>query len=386
VEVPVGDFFGASFGQPAARGLLVGTEDDRNYLRFPLPFDRSARVELVSESQAGIPITIAYEVYASNHPREADEGYFHAIWRRENPTTVGRPFTFLDVAGRGHLVGATVQAQGAEPGQTLFFEGDDQATIDGELVAHGTGSEDFFNGGWYDLPGRWYGRVSFPFSGCLEYTKPLARTGAYRLFLGDAYAFRRSLRLTIEHGGEGNKVEADYTGVSYFYLDRPDGPGPRLPVLAARRVHDPETFVIVPGWQCPIHSFSFDHATLSKGDVKVGRQSVRCLSLRQTGRPIMQGHYVALVADAPVAGRYALSVEGISGPEAGQVQVLVNDQPVGAVVDFYATEPVMSGLRPLAELDLARGPNPIFLAMVGHNPKSTGLGFDLVRIVCKRLP
>src|SRR6185295_9772899 len=105
-------------------------------------------------------------------------------------TTEGKPFTFLETAGRGHVVGVTLQAQGMVSGTTPFFEGDDQATIDGELAAHGTGSEDFFNGGWYDLPGRWYQRLSFPLSGCLEYRKALARSGAYRFFLGDAYAYQ----------------------------------------------------------------------------------------------------------------------------------------------------------------------------------------------------
>jgi len=77
-------------------------------------------------------------------------------------------------------VGSILQAQGIEPGNTFFFEGDEQVTIDGELSIHGTGSEDSFNGGWYDVPGRWDGRFSLPLSGCLDYKKPLGRTGGYR--------------------------------------------------------------------------------------------------------------------------------------------------------------------------------------------------------------
>lgn len=380
VEVPAGDFFGASFGRPSARSILAGTEKGRSYAFFPMPFDRAARVELVNQATSGSPVAVRGQVVTQDRPRAADEGYFHAIWRRENPTKNGLPFTFVDVEGRGHLVGVTVQAQGAEAGQTLFFEGDDQATIDGELTVHGTGSEDFFNGGWYDLPGRWYGQVSLPLSGCLEYTKPQGRTGAYRFLLADAYAFRRSLKLTIEHGPEGNAIPADYTGVSYFYLDRAEGVGPPLAPLAARRVSDPATFVIVPGWQCPIDSFSFDRATITKAEVKAGRDTVRVLSLRQTGRPVMLGHYVALTAEAPAEGRYEVAVEGVCGPDAGKVQILVNDQPTGGAVDFYAPERNLSGFRPLAEIELRKGPNPVFFALAGHDPKSTGAGFDLVRI------
>ena len=206
ILAPVGDFFGFSFGTPSAQSLLAGTHGETCYAYFPMPFDKSARIEIVSERESGPPVRFDSEVLFTSEARRADEGRFYALWRRENPTTTGQPFTFLRTNGRGHLVGVMLQAQGVEPGQTTFFEGDDQATLDGELTIHGTGSEDFFNGGWYDVPGRWYGRFSFPLSGALDYDKPMGRTGAYRLMLSDAFAFRKSLLLTIEHGPEGNRI------------------------------------------------------------------------------------------------------------------------------------------------------------------------------------
>ena len=380
VEVPAADFFGYSFGAPAARSLLVGAEEDWTYVRFPMPFNRSARIELVLERTAGPPLTVQSEVVFLDRPKEPGEGLFHAAWRRENPTTEGRPFTFLDVQGRGQVVGAILQAQGAETGQTLFFEGDDETTIDGETTVHGTGSEDFFNGGWYDLPGRWYDRLSLPFSGCLEYRKHLARTGGYRLLLADAYSFRRSLLLTIEHGGQGNRVLADYTGVTYYYLDRPEGAGPPLPKLAARAVHQPDTFTIIPGWQEPIYAFSLDHATITKATVRLNRREVRFLSLRQTGRPAIGGHFVAITVDVPVAGDYSIAAEFLAGPEAGIVQMLSQDQPLGEKIDSYAPERGLTGLQKLTDLHLAQGLNHLYFSLAGQNPKSSGLGFDLVRV------
>jgi hypothetical protein len=242
VQVPLGDFFGYSFGRPAMRSLLLGTEDNWNYSHFPMPYARSARIEIVSEATDGKPLRLTSELTVSDRGKTAEEGTFHAEWRRENPTVEGKPFTYLDVAGRGHLVGAILQVQGREPGQTLYFEGDDAAIIDGAPVIHGTGSEDGFNGGWYDVPGSWYERTSLPFSGCLEYHKHLARTGGYRLFLTDAYIFHRSLRHTIEHGGEGNKVATEHTATSFYYLDRPEGKPEPLSAAAERAVWDPETF------------------------------------------------------------------------------------------------------------------------------------------------
>ena len=66
------------------------------------------------------------------------------------------------------------------------------------------------------MPGRWDARACYPLSGCLDYSRPQGRTGGYRLFLSDAYAFRRSLKLTIEHAPTGNDLPTDYVGVSYL--------------------------------------------------------------------------------------------------------------------------------------------------------------------------
>ncbi len=383
VETPVGDFFGYSFGTPATRSLLIGTDEQWNYFYFPMPFSRSARIELVSERPDAV--TVRSEIVVSEEPRAPHEGWFHTAWHRENPTTPGQPFTFLAVQGIGKVVGATLQAQGRQPGRTDFFEGDDQATIDGDLTIHGTGSEDFFNGGWYDVPGRWFGRLSLPFSGCLEYKKSIARTSGYRLMLADAYFFQKSILLTIEHGPQGNNVSADYTGVTYFYLDQASGADQAGSPGVSRAVTEPTEFVLVPGWQDPVYAFSFEHATLTKVRAKIGNDTVRYLSFRQTGKADMLEHFVALTADAPQEGQYAVSIEGITGPEKGQVQLLVNDQPVGNRVDFYAPQRKLSGARKLADLPLSQGANQLFFALVGHNAQSRGEGFDIVRVRCKRL-
>jgi hypothetical protein len=117
-------------------------------------------IELVSSRAT--PVDIRAEIVHCSQPRQNTEGKFYGYWRRENPTKTGEPYTLLETSGRGHLVAVALQSQGFESGKTLFFEGDDQTIIDGKLVIHGTGSEDFFNGGWYDVPDRWEKRISFP--------------------------------------------------------------------------------------------------------------------------------------------------------------------------------------------------------------------------------
>ena len=84
------------------------------------------------------------------------------------------------MTGQGKVIGVILQIRGPAPGQTPLFEGHGRAVIDGIPAVPGTGSEDSFNGGWYDIPGRWYSRASFPLSGCLDFLKPQARTARTR--------------------------------------------------------------------------------------------------------------------------------------------------------------------------------------------------------------
>ncbi len=386
VAAPVSDFFGYSWGEPASRGLILGTNDDVNYLYFPMPFDRSARIELVNEAPDAAPIDFEAEIVTADVPRTSDEGRFYAAWHRENPTTPGVPFTFVDIKGRGHIVAALLQAQGFDPGNTEFFEGDDQATLDGQLTVHGTGSEDAFNGGWYDVPGRWDARVSFPFSGSLDYKKHLGRTGAYRFFLGDAYAFRQSARFTIEHGPEENRIPTDYVGVTFLYADRRPEGLPDLPALTARRVIDPARVVFAAGWSTPIQAFSFQSATLTRKEEKLGEKNIRYLSMRATGEDIFGPHFLSLGCELPQAGRYKVSIEVLKGPEQAVVQLVRNERPVGDRADLYAVEPSVSTLIPMGSLDMREGLNTVLFKLVDKNAQATALGFDLMRIVLEREP
>lgn len=384
VAVPLGDFFGYSFGEPATRSLLLGTSGETNYVYFPMPFDERARVELASETSSGSAIEVEAELLVTRIPRGRDEGKFYALWRRENPTTKGKPFTFVSTSGRGHVVGVILQAQGPEPGHTSFFEGDDVAILDGNLAIHGTGSEDFFNGGWYDVPGRWERRQSLPVSGCLDYKKHLGRTGAYRLFLTDALAYRESIDLSIEHAPTGNDLLTDYTSVTFLYsAERPDALAP-LPPIEARRVVDFERVVFSPGWSVPIRAFSLSSATLAKTVEEIGGERVRMLSLKATGDDIFGPHYVAFELEAPEAGRYRVLVEAMTGPSQGKVRLFRNEEPLGEPVDLYAAERAKSAPLLLGTVELEAGGNILFFRSAGRNPASRGIDIDFVGITLER--
>lgn len=222
VLAPANDFFGWAFGRPAAQSVLLGSDGGRDYAWLPMPVDRSATLSLrVLPSEDG-PARGTVRVFTTDAARDpATEGRLYATWRRERDPAEGEPYLLLEARGRGHQVGTLLQAQGLQPGMTAFFEGDDVTTVDGEMRLHGTGSEDYFNGGWYALLDRWDRGMSLPLHGALDYSLPLSRTGGYRFYMADKVSFAEGIRQTIEHGPEGNRVPVDYTSVAFYYGDTP---------------------------------------------------------------------------------------------------------------------------------------------------------------------
>lgn len=385
VASPVGDLFGYSFGEPAVRSLLAGTSGETNYIYFPMPFERSARIDLISERTSGPAVDVWAEVTVAPLGKAEDEGRFYARWRRENPTREGTPYTFLRTTGRGHVVGMILQAQGLEIGHTGFFEGDERVVIDGQLAIPGTGSEETFNGGWYDVPGRWESRISFPLSGCLDYKKHLSRTGGYRWLITDAWAFDQSIDFTIEHGPEGNKMPTDYTSVTFFYSSDPPPDSPALPPAVERKVANPPRIVFVPGWNVPIHTTSLQNATWSKQTATIGESRVRYLAMKTTGEDIFDPHHISFICDMPAAGSYNVGIKAVRGPDQGIVRMFQRDRPVGEAVNLYAADRNLSPVLPLGTQEMSYGNNLFFLHLVGKDTRSAGMGFDLVEIVFERI-
>src|SRR5439155_21222450 len=108
---------------------------------------------------------------------------------------------------------------------------DEMIYVDGEKSPSiiGTGTEDYFSSGWYFDRGLY----SAPFHGVTIKDTKLGRVAAYRWHIEDAMPFRKSIRVTIEHGTE-NEVEADYSSVAYWYQTEPHAPFPPLPSDPAR--------------------------------------------------------------------------------------------------------------------------------------------------------
>ncbi len=247
IHVPVADFFGYAFGKHSMQGVVAGTRDNVNYCYLPMPYDQQAKIELIyRDDGSATELRFNTRVWYSNRKRDKKkEGKLYVAWNRVPESEEGIPLTMARVKGKGHYVGTVMQTQNLDPGMTLFFEGDDMAIVDGKNTIHGTGSEDYFNGGWYAFLDTWDRAMSLPLHGSLAYSLAYGRTGAYRWHLTDKINFRESLDYTMEHGPNGNKEAVTNTTLGFYYCDTPKLEMTE-PTNELSRVYIPETYMLYP--------------------------------------------------------------------------------------------------------------------------------------------
>lgn len=283
IEAPLGDFFGIGHGitvDYASMPLQMSPADGKSFnCFFPMPFSEAA--EFTLENQADHDLTFYYYIdYELHDTIPEDMGRFHAQWRRENPCqgieesepdnsemsnvkfqfggknlTGEGNYTILEATGAGHYVGCNLNIHNLRTKEELdwpedktwppdnkesaadpeafmkrfnwYGEGDDMIFIDGEEwppSLHGTGTEDYFNTAYcpavkYDslfhgltLPGgpNWSGKIS-----------------CYRFHIEDPICFRKSIRVTIEHG-HANRRSDDLSSTAYWYQLEPHAPFPEM--------------------------------------------------------------------------------------------------------------------------------------------------------------
>ena len=256
VEVPFGDFFGVPWGNYThyTAEPLSCTSGGYN-CSFPMPFAAGCRIEVVNQSPIVWP-GLFFQIQYVELPKQTSPLRFHAQWRRENPTTHRQPYTLLEAEGAGHFAGMHLFMQNAqwwldiqrmrrrvsETGSPLaavfpealgmgILEGWERIFVDGEAEpsVSGTGTEDYFNSGFYFSTGAY----SAPHWGCTVRDYLKSRCAAYRFHVNDPIPFTKSLKVQMDHG-YNNLVAGDYTSVAYWYQNEPHAPFPELPPVAAR--------------------------------------------------------------------------------------------------------------------------------------------------------
>ncbi len=356
IDSPLSDFFGYAFGKPSAKSLLLGVNNGTHYCYIPMPFNKKAHIELEFlknplNNTTAIPVNV--KVYYSDEKRNKNEGKLYTDWNREINPEMGKPFQILKKTGRGHHVGTILQSQGLNPGLTSFFEGDDKCYIDGELRLHGTGSEDYFNGGWYAVPDRWDQGFSLPLHGCLTYSVPLSRTGGYRFLIADKISFEQNISLSIEHGPTNNNTPVDYTSVAFYYCDTPPVSNKLLSVDLLKKVETPETHEYLIEL-IPIRALS-QESILENTSLKDEKSGKIYRGLKYTNKK----GYIKFELEVPSDGEYKLYMSYFKGPDCGLFDINQRQIPIKNNMDGFAIENIFIEKEFVGTINIKEGTNTI---------------------------
>jgi hypothetical protein len=237
IDAPVALFFAAGTlynrdnREYLVKGFPIHIRDDGKRVHlacfFPMPFFRSARIELIGPESIAIP-DVHWTVRTAPYRDPANHvAYFHATYADHPKPELGKDLMLLDtrtVEGSeewsGHLAGTSFIFSHRANLSTL--EGDPRFFFDDSLTpqAQGTGTEEWGGGGDY-----WGGRnMTLPFAGHPVGAVNLAAAknnedkieSAYRFLLADVMPFGRNARICLEHGGTNESTE-HYETVTYWY-------------------------------------------------------------------------------------------------------------------------------------------------------------------------
>lgn len=219
VYAPLGLFFGTGFNDAAyMQSLPCGNIAKEYYNYFSMPFWNNAKVELVNNSSAAI--TVNYTIgTANNNLSKKETGYFstqlNSAVKAANDTT---SYLICSTQGKGKYIGTILEAHQEDMTKFAWMEGDDRVYVDDckTPLIHGTGTEDYFNGGFYFYTGE----VDFAQSGMCNADNNYHRA-MYRYHLYDPIYFRKNFQFWFEKG-TSNEKQTTYNSLALFYLQPSD--------------------------------------------------------------------------------------------------------------------------------------------------------------------
>jgi hypothetical protein len=256
VSAPVGDFFGIGLGQRVPfQSIFFSDPEGRSFnSTIPMPFRTGMKIVMVNDSKNNLD-ELFYDVDYTLGDRHdpANMLYFHAHYRRENPTVVQRDYEILpQINGRGRYLGTNIGVivNTKEYFNTWWGEGEVKMYIDGDKnlpTIAGTGTEDYIGTAWGQ------GAFAHLYQGSPIADEKTMRWAFYRYHVIDPIYFYRDLRITMQQIGylaphsrqplidnkrtlfragpgrvpmdltKDGKFERsdDWSSCVYFYLDKP---------------------------------------------------------------------------------------------------------------------------------------------------------------------
>ena len=242
VECPVGDFFALGWNQYAPLNSLAICVNPGSAFNcyWPMPFRKKCKITMENINDKD-EMRLYYQVDYTLTSVPDDAAYFHAQYRRSNPT-VNSLYTIVDgIKGKGQFVGLYL-AWGVN-NNGWWGEGEIKFYMDGDTKFPsicGTGTEDYFCGSYnFDRDGQ-YKEFCTAYSGLHQVIRPdgtyksQQRFGLYRWHIVDPIRFEKDLKITIQdlgwhQGGRYLPQQSDISSVCFWYQADPHAKFPQLP-------------------------------------------------------------------------------------------------------------------------------------------------------------
>ena len=254
VDCPLVDFFCDPAGtRDEVNTALVNVRRGFNAY-FPMPFRKSAKVELVYDGPLG-PGDELWQLHAvllvcvlslAGRRCPPTPVTFMRAGARKGLLLGKRDYVALEARGKGKVVGWNVTVR--SPGRDGYpVDENEKFYIDGETTAsiEFQGLEDSFGFSW----GFPESQSMFPLTGYFPFLKGAA---AYRFFIQDAISFEKSLRVAIGFGvNEDPSFRRDFSkpgstlqlsSTVYWYQTEPHAPLPVMPPAVERAPAPEEPF------------------------------------------------------------------------------------------------------------------------------------------------
>lgn len=399
VEAPLGDFFAGCFGKRSevvSTAVIVEGGDSYNCF-WHMPFRKSARVEIVNESEKPLSLLYYNIDWIQKDELPEDTPYFYAQYTQRYPIGGGEPYTILETTGKGHYVGTVFCVRTRSP--YWFGEGDEMVTIDGEAIPSvwGTGTEDYFLCAWG------LERTITPYFGVPYFDQwgiVGGHTSAYRWHINDPFVFNESIKVQFETFGwispdenearrahSWNPREDDYASVAFWYQTGKPTFVERAPHARDRKLPNIERQVIFAADLDFGQTDHYDPNNLPRPEY-TGRpeQSTKSASIRRhphlferelvylpLGYALTEERTIEIPFDVAEKEPLRLLIDVALGPDLGVYQVDLDGVELGQPMDFYAPE---VGRKEFHFLDFWPEPGTYTLRLtcVGKNYLSRGSG------------
>jgi hypothetical protein len=224
------------------------------------------KIVMTNESNTDVG-EVFYDVnYTLGDRHPANVLYFHAHYRRENPTRIQKDYEILPrVAGKGRYLGTNIGVivNTGEYFNTWWGEGEIKIYLDGDRdfpTLAGTGTEDYIGTAWGQ------GQFAHLYQGSPVADERAMRWCFYRYHIPDPVYFQKDVRVTMQQIGyladhsrggiirekhklynaapgltekdatQDGKFERsdDWSSCAYFYLDKPENNLPPLDSVEKR--------------------------------------------------------------------------------------------------------------------------------------------------------